>query len=631
VIAMRRRAPAIAIAAVLAGCNDPSLRVEVLRAPGFDNVAATTITVYQTTETSDIDCFDIEIGTADPAELQVARVASAVVELGETLDGVSRIEPKLFVAEAVDDTAPVPRRLYAGCAARGEITDDEVVQIETHAIATITVSGDALDRPFARRIVEVFAIDALGRPIDERHVEWESFGVSGAFPPSTTASRTSDPDVCTDRGVALIEPADPDTPGPIAAQVRVSWAEITPPPLSGYIEAVTNQVDLREPGAVATRIPASCARRTEGAPPADHVYCLAKPVAPSDPRQVVELVVTGDVLDVVPVGAPVAANTLVATGVDGNADGAGDLYAIERVAGRVRWTGIGGTPDGATFDPCVFAGTGTCMLGAIRRTVIVPTCDVGTGFAVMTFAPAQIDQPDILVFTDLDGDPLADQPPVQVGGAQIELLAGGCVAETKTPPVTHQAFAARFTPMTTNNSPFNQVVALCDDGPCTARWTGAGAVGFSGGATPRLISSELDITGNVIVESEIVQGGEPGKILLVERGRTPSSAQARSIASADVDGDGREDLAWSQFLVGETGLTENRIQLAVDRGGLPFPGRLAGISPALPGSQATILFADLDDDGVPDLVSFSDAEAAVYPFGVEVQHGEPRGEETTCN
>jgi hypothetical protein len=271
------------------------------------------------------------------------------------------------------------------------------------------------------------------------------------------------------------------------------------------------------------------------------------------------------------------------------------------------------------------------MLGAILRTVVIPTCDVGTAFAVMTFAQAQIDQPDIVVLTDLTGAPLAEQPAIQLGGAQVELLAGGCVAETKTPPVTHQAFAVRVTPMTTSQAPFNQLVALCDTGACAARWTGFGAVGFSGGPTPRLISSELDITGNVIVESEIVQGETADKLLLVERGRTPAAAQARAIATADIDRDGREDLAWSAFLVNDAAMTENRIQLAVDRGGLPFPGRLSGLSPGLLGAQATILFADLDDNGVPDLVSYSDAEAAVYPFGIEVQIGPPPGEETTCN
>lgn len=626
--AMWRAAVPIAIAALaaLAGCDDPSLRVEVLPpVPAFDEVGAisTTVTVYQS---STIDCFAIEIGKADPEQLAIAKVASANVEAGEILVGVSRVEPKLFVAEAYDvptDPAMEPRRLYAGCEARGEITGDEVVEIQTYAVATTTVSGDALDRPFSRRRIEVAAADAQGRPIDGRHVEWTSFGITGAF--GAEGSAISKPTLCTDTGIARVEPLDPDIPGPVAAQIRVSWAESTPAPLSGFITDVTNQVSLSVPGADSTRWPPACVARHAGTPVRDHVYCLGKPLSASDARPVLELTETGDTIGAQAVGVAVNANHLVAT-TDGSGDD--DLYAIERVAGRVRWHGLAGTADGGNYDPCDFV-TGACAVGAVRRVVVVPACNPGdTGFAITSFSLAG--KPDFPVYTDLHGIPLPMQPPFDVDSSvSVDLLAGGCVSEATTPPAIHQAFALRVTPMSGTMTPFNQLIAACDDQPCTARWSGLGAVGFSTGATPRLLSSDLDITGNVIVESEIVPT-DPGELLLVERGRTAAAAQARSIVSGDIDGDSRVDLAWSQFLLDEVGATENRIQLAVDRAGLPFPGRLAGISPSLPGDQALILFADLDANGVPDLVSYSDTEAAVYRFGVEVPHGTPADPETTC-
>lgn len=627
--AMRRWVMAVALA--VAGCNDPSLRIEVVPpTPGFDDVAqiSTTVTVYQS---STIDCFAIEVGKADPEQLAIAKVATANVEAGESLVGVSRTQPKLFVAEAFDvpaDPAMEPRRLYAGCEARGEITDDEVVQIQTFAVATTTISGDALDRPFSRRRIDVAAADALGRPIDDRHVEWTSFGVEGSF--AGEGSATSKPDLCTDVGIARVEPLDPDVPGPIAAQIRVSWAESTPAPLSGFIAAVTNQVSLAAVGADNTRYPPACAVRREGSPPRDHVYCLGKPQSFADPRPVLQLVVNGAALEArsLTPATSVLANYLIATG-----DGAGDddLYAIERdVSGRVQWTGVAGTADGGTYDPCTFA-TGACTAGPIQRVVVVPACNPGDeGFVITTFP--QTGKPDFPVVTDLHGNPRIPQPDIPDPGVEIaavDVLAGGCVSEATTPPVTHQAFALRFTPTATTASPFNTLIASCDGVPCSARWSGFGAVGFSTGATPRLVSSDLDITGNVIVESEIVPA-DPGKLLLVERDRTAAAAQARSIATADIDGDARVDLAWSQFLLDDTGSTENRVQLAVDRDGLPFPGRLAGISPGLPGDQALVLFADVDANGVPDLVSYSDTSAAVYRFGVEVPHGTPTEPETTC-
>jgi hypothetical protein len=233
-----------------------------------------------------------------------------------------------------------------------------------------------------------------------------------------------------------------------------------------------------------------------------------------------------------------------------------------------------------------------------------------------------------VVFTDLRGVLAPVEPVTIAGGGRIDLLSAGCVAEATTAATLHQAFAMRITP--TDQLGFNQLVAQCDGEPCRARWQGFGAVGFSGGATPRLISSELDITGNVIVESEIVPIGD-GDLLLIEKGRTATASQARAIDTGDLDLDGREDLAWSQFLPDVTGtVSDNRIQIAVGREGLPFPGRLTGVSPGVPGAQAELLIARVDDDELPDLVTFSDEEAAVYRSGVEVPHGNPPGEETLC-
>jgi hypothetical protein len=613
--AMRWVSGLLAVATMI-GCSDPSLRVEVIPAPGFDPV---TITVY-VFQSDTLLCDDVEYGVATEDTLQTLLVASATIGTGETLDGVSRVEPKVIVALGVDANGS---RVFAGCEQRGEITGDDVVTIETHAVARVTITGDALDKPFARRDIKVAAVDALGRPLDARSVRWRSDGVAGAFAPDEFAE--SSPNVCTERGVATIEPADPDLPGPIAALVRVSWADATPAPLSGFVENVTNQVDLREPGALARKPPACAVRRErDGADTVDHVYCLKRPPEAETERQLVELDIAGNALALTPVGAPIAGDHLVATDMD--ADGSDELYVVQKIANAIRWTGVAGTADGATFVPCNVV-TGACTFASIRRIVIVPSCGGAPGFAVLSFATA-IDERDELVFTDLRGAPLPVQP-TSFGNVSIDLLAGGCVAEATSDGVPHQGVVARLAPIAGGGNTFNHLVAVCDGEPCTARWPGFGAVGFSSGARPRLLSSEVDITGNVVVESEIFVAGD-GDLALMEVARTPTTAPARAIASADVDGDGTEDLAWSQFLTDDTGATANRIQLAVGREGLPFPGRLTGLSPALPGSQALVLFARLDGDASPDLVTFSDEQASVYRSGVEVPHEAPAGDETHC-
>jgi hypothetical protein len=611
---------ALAIAGAPA-CSDPSLRIEVIPVDGLA-ADTTVVTVYEP-EADDVTCDDVEFGAVTAAELELAFTAEAVVEDGEALTGVSRLGTKLFVAEGRAGT----RRLYAGCEQRGDITGDETVTITTAAIATITVSGGQLDLPFAAREIRVAAVDPDGRALDQRRIRWESYGVSGAFAPDAFAA--SPPDVCTDQGLATLEPADPTTPGPIAAQIRVSWAETTPPPLSGFIQHQPPTVDLRELGAATRQSPACALRRevTGGGDPVDHVYCLKRALQPDDPRRVVEveLDVDADTLALRPTASLVQSNHLIATRAESGPPVTDALYAIELAGDRIQLVGIAGTPSPPSFDPCT-AVAGACALDEIRRAVVVPGCGAGAGFIAISFATGDA-TPDAIVFTDLAGALLPIEAPV-LGAARFELLAGGCVAEATTAGTQHQAFAVRVTPFDPELAPFNTLVALCDGAPCTARWPGFAAVGFSVGPRPRLLSSEVDITGNVVVESEIIVGG--AELGLIERGRTPTTAAARSITSADVDGDGAEDLAWSQFLIGEAS-TVNRVQLAIGRTDLPFPGRLTGLSPELDGSQAVLLFARMDGDAAPDLLTFTDEQVALYRSGVSVPPLPAAGLETTCD
>jgi hypothetical protein len=624
---------AVVALVILAGCDDPSLRVEVIATEGFA-VATTTVTVYQS---DTLTCRDIELGFAGTDTLSAAFVAEAVLELGDELVGVSRLEPKLFVAEARDADG---RRLYAGCEARGEITGNEVVTISTFAIATTSINGDSVDKPFGQRQIRVAAIDANGRPIDERHVEWASYGVHGSF--AGAGEMMSDPQLCTRRGAATIEPRDPETPGPIAAQVRVSWADATPPPLSGFIQDVA-AVSLDRGGA--RKAPACAVRREAtgtGGAIEDRVYCLQSPLA-SDPddRTLVELDLGGNGQPFLgPVLGSYLSHHVLATDDDG--DGRDDLYAVERVASgstRVQWTGVAGTADPASppIDACAGITHPECELTEVAQVVHVPGCGVGDGFVAINFS---IDgnggmnagvgaTPYVVVFTDLRGNQLPVSPLAAMADViRIDLLAGGCVAEATTEATVHQAFAARITTGDPVPSVSNLLIADCAGQPCTARWQGFGAVGFSRGAAPRLISSELDISGNVIVESEVVIG--QNGLLLIEKARTQTAAAARAITTGDIDLDGNEDLAWSQFLADDAGITANRVQIAVGRDGLPFAGRLTGISPVLTGAQAAILMAKIDDDDVPDLVTYSGEEAAVYRSGVTIEAGDAPGEETLC-
>ena len=77
----------------------------------------------------------------------------------------------------------------------------------------------------------------------------------------------------------------------------------------------------------------------------------------------------------------------------------------------------------------------------------------------------------------------------------------------------------------------------------------------------------------------------------------------------------------------------NRIQLALDasKRGLPFPGRLTGLSPPKrSNARAQLLLADLDHDGHDDVLTFSDVDASLYRTGVTVEPMDPTGAETLC-
>ena len=612
---MRARVAALwTLAIAAAGCGDPTLRVAVEVPAGFDGDE---ITIVVRAYASDAyACDQVEFSEVTMAELQAAFVDEATVGgADDTLSDVPREGAKLFVAEGLDATG---RRVFAGCEGRGEITGDEVVTIVGHSIATTTISGDQLDQPFARRMIGVTAVDANGDPLDGRAVRWRSFGPTGAFETSGGVA-TSTNAICTARGIAQVTPEDPTTPGPIAAQIYVSWAEALPPALCGFIAEPNAPTVALDDGFTSARTP-SCVVRTEANE--DVVYCLTRPNI-SGSRGIVRLTLVGNMLGLFRLTQMTKGNALVVA-PDANGDGDEDLYAVAVVEGTndVTWSGLAGTPDGGTVTVC----TGSGCLVEVTRIVATPACGGTPGLAVIA---ADIGANDRFIVTSLAGEPtgaFVDEPALNA----VTLVAGGCVTDSTSDGASHPAFATRLGAALLN---VNQVRVLCPDTVlCKAQWVGAGAVGFSDGARPRLLSSEIDLSGNVIVESEIAIA--QGQLFLVERGRTPTVGAAQSLASGDLDADGHVDLVWTMaFDAPLPTQFSNRIQIALDTTDrdLPFPGRLTGLSPERRSdARAQVLVADLDHDGHDDVLAFSDVDATLYRAGVSVEPMTPIGTETLC-
>jgi len=222
-----RTAAAALVAAVVGGCSDPVVDVEVKLPDGRDeyrDLRAVSISVLATEE---FDCDAVAFGLIDDDAVALAEATGVTFTDASRggIAGVPRVGAKLWVAEGLD--ADGARRV-AGCTAQGTIDDDTTVVIETEPVADLVVMGHLADEPVPDTIA-VRVDDGLDvpEPLADREVRWEVYGPAGGH--ETGAAAITD-----ENGRASLAIASPDGYGPQSLQLRARWASTQPVVVPGF-------------------------------------------------------------------------------------------------------------------------------------------------------------------------------------------------------------------------------------------------------------------------------------------------------------------------------------------------------------------------------------------------------------
>jgi hypothetical protein len=601
----------LAIAIAIAGCNDPSLRVSIAHDPDYGrDVDMTRVSVYEPGSES-FNCAAVRFGDVDPAAFEAARVDTAVSGTDDTvLSGISTTDLKVIVAEGFADG----QRIVAGCKDVDAIEGHRRETIETVPVVQIAIADAGIDLSFnaPMREIEVAAATLDTASNDPmlavgRRVQWIAYGPASGYGDGTSTIRSTQP-ICTGAdGVARIAPPDPARPGPIAAEVLVEWASTSPPRTPGFVSPSTpvfafDRVDSATP---------SCVPRIDGAG-RPTLVCLNGPMAGM--RDVVELRLAGGAFVSASLG-PRPDDTAFGLVVDPATQ---DVWALETDGD---WQGLAGTPDQSS--PAFCRGISGCKP---IRVITVPGCGSDPPRVAVELDNTGPMIPSFIAVHEIDGTWIGDI--ATATSAEIAtvsnptLLGGGCVQVIGDTP--RQAIVAA-----NGSQSVNVAAVTCPTGWCAARWNSLGGIGFVADpmtGEPHLIGSELDVTGIALVEWVVFADGD--RYQLVERRRQSVAAPPPAVLSGMFDDDANPDLVWLLNIPAPEMRVGIRLQIALDTGDLEGGARLMGFSPIkLNDLVSSVVAADLDDDGIDDVITYNQIDAIAYPMGVTVTPSPPTGED----
>lgn len=565
----------VVLVALVAGCEDPSLRVSVIRAPAYTElVERIEVSVYQR---DDLTCDDIAFDKLS-ADEQRAILRST----GDgSLDDIPRLGRKAVVARGYGRTRIDPdaeRLIIAGCAEVDEITDQTRIEIETEPVATVAIDSTPVMQGKGAVNIAVIAVDANQEGIDGKEVRWIVYGPAGSFPSTGDISEPTDPVVLTG-GEAVISPATPALIGPYAVQIRVKWSDGLPPPVSAMMD---DQLVLqRTLGQSDTAFINSCTIYTRNNLPT--LACLEKDsVAARFVRsyrlmngalaQVAPEVAAPDVVGIFGVGAG-----LVTVRTDGGYAGILGSSASGNICQN-------GCPGGAAFELHDVLGFEGCGAGPVLFSHYRDVFTLrATGISL------------------LSGEKYAFTPPSEL----IQPNAIGCVTDLETSGAPRVAATAIIGNAIFDRSNDHSLVYLVGvPAPLDrTRDRRLGGTGFStSGREQRLLTTEVDPNGFIVVESVM---NRPAAIYrLFERRRSPAVTPPRHYASGSFDLDGELDTTWDA-------LEGSAVQLLL----AARPGRptLLGRLP-LP-DTTDLLTADLDADGISEIIGYGVNTLSVKRMG----------------
>lgn len=572
----------VVLVALVAGCEDPSLRVSVIRAPAYTElVERIEVSVYQR---DDLTCDDIAFDKLS-ADEQRAILRST----GDgSLDDIPRLGRKAVVARGYGRTRIDPdaeRLIIAGCAEVDEITDQTRIEIETEPVATVAIDTTLIPNGKGAVNIAVIAIDANQEGIEGKEVSWIVYGPSGSFPATGDISEPSEP-VMLSGGDGAIRPAAPALIGPYAVQVRVKWSTGLPPPVSGMMD---DEVKIdRTLGMEDSTFMNSCTIYTYNGLPT--LACLEKDSVAARFVRSYRLSASGALTQVAPeVSAPDVRGIYgVGTGVitvktDGSYTGILGSAATGNICQN-------GCPTGLSFalhDVLGFAGCGASgpVLFTHYRDVLTQRL---TGISLLT------------------GEKYAFTPPPEQGG----LNAIGCVTDLEMGGAPRVTATIIFVPNAFNRDTDRSAIYMVGspDPVTRQRDRRLGGTGFStSGREARLLTTEVDPNGFIVVESVLNRPANTYR--LFERRRSAAVAPPRHYVSGAFDLDDGADVVWDVFDDPDTTNSAVQILLAAR------PGRPA-LSGRLPLTATTdLLTADLDADGISEIIGYGVNTLAVQRMG----------------
>lgn len=567
------QALAASAAALVAACDDPSLRIVVEHPAGAAELTALVdrveIAVY---EREGLTCDDIAFRKVTDEEL-----AAMLRSKGESaLTQIPRLGRKAVVARAwgtVDTRSE--RLLLAGCTEVDDISADERVVIATEPVATAALDSSLIATNGAVEIA-VVAVDARGRGLDGKLMTWTTYG-----PAPKSGSDVLEPPapVALQQGERVFRPMVPTMVGPYAVQVQVKWATASPPLVTS---ALTNPAITRVLSPTSTFLNACAIYLRQGQPT---LACLEE----GPPRTVRSYRLIGNQL--VALGLPQApapdAVAVLGVGNDALLVNSNGTYA----------SAFGGGLAGSICN-------GTCAPGVTVLDVLgFPGCSSSGAAAPGLFAYYREGALPKLTGTALsDGRKVAFVAPTE----PISLGAIGCVTDLAINGATQ--IAASVNTNTTSllylfaaDRPINR--------PRERRLAGTGfAPSGSDQREARVLTTEIDATGFVVVESVLARPGVSYR--LVERRRSAAVTPPVHYVSGLFDADGEVDLAWD--VRDELGTPLGSVQVLLGA----RPGR-----PALSGrvqldAATDLLAADLDGDGLAELIGYSNTTVSVQRMGL---------------
>lgn len=240
-------AAAIALAALAAGCSDPGVAITI----AYDNpelrgqLASLTVAVVQLEprDGAAVTCDDVKYGRVDRQQLDGGRRASAsALSPGASINGVPRLDDKLFVLEGLD---PKGVRVAGGCTGIGDIESDTTVAITAEVVARVRLIGRdapldpsatptdflvALQQPWLGTDGKVVGMGGRELRVDarDRTRDQLTYATATTCAEPVATCRTVPPVV----GLATIpiansrmDPAKGLEPGPVEMVVHAPWVE----------------------------------------------------------------------------------------------------------------------------------------------------------------------------------------------------------------------------------------------------------------------------------------------------------------------------------------------------------------------------------------------------------------------